>query len=146
MTGLMAVFWKELADHLFSKRFLVFLLIMYVAGVATIYVAADTIRQSVSMAEGTQFIFMRLFVLQGQSLPFSFPNFLALFIPILGIALGFDAINSERSSGNLSRLLAQPVYRDSVINGKFLAGLATIFLLVTSIFFIVGGLGLRRKS
>ena len=143
MTGLMAVFWKELADHLFSKRFLVFLLIMYAAGVATIYVAADTIRQSVSMAEGTQFIFMRLFVLSGESMPFSFPNFLSLFIPVLGIALGFDAINSERSSGNMSRLLAQPVYRDSVINGKFLAGLATIFLLITTIFFIVGGLGLR---
>jgi ABC-2 type transport system permease protein len=143
MTALMAVFWKEFADHLFSKRFLVFLLIMYAAGVATIYVAADTIRQSVSSASGTQFIFLRLFVLQGESLPFSFPSFLSLFIPILGIALGFDAINNERSSGNLSRLLAQPVYRDSVINGKFLAGLATIFILVTSVFLIVGGLGLR---
>lgn len=29
--------------------------------------------------------------------------------------LGFDAINSERASGNLSRLLSQPVYRDAVV-------------------------------
>ena len=68
---------------------------------------------------------------------------MSLFIPIVGIALGFDSINSERSSGNLSRLLSQPVYRDSVINGKFLAGLFTLAALVISIVVVVGGLGLR---
>lgn len=76
-------------------------------------------------------------------MPFSFPFFLSLFLPILGIALGFDAVNSERSSGNLSRILSQPVHRDSVINGKFLAGLMIISVLVISIFMVVGGLGLR---
>ncbi len=61
----------------------------------------------------------------------------------MGIALGFDAINSERTSGNLSRLLSQPVYRDSVINGKFLAGLTTLAILLISIIAIVAGMGLR---
>jgi ABC-2 type transport system permease protein len=96
------------------------------------------------MASGTQIIFMRLFVLQVEDfLQFSFPMFLSLIIPIFGIVLGFDAINSERNSGNLSRILSQPVYRDAVINGKFLAGLATIFILVGSLFLIVSALGLR---
>lgn len=143
MTGLIAVFWKELADHLYSKRFIVLFLIMYAAAIAAIWVAAQNIRQAVAMGDDTQFVFMRLFILSGEDLSFSFPFFLSLFVPILGMALGFDAVNSERNTGNLSRILSQPVYRDSVINGKFLAGLVTISILVISIFLVVGGLGLR---
>lgn len=141
MSGLMAVFRKELADHFASKRFIILSLLIYLAGIATIYVAAQNIRSG--MTETTQFIFLRLFIVSGETLPFSFPFFLSLFIPIVGIALGFDSINSERASGNLSRLLSQPLYRDSVINGKFLAGLFTLAILVVSIVAIVAGLGLR---
>lgn len=136
----MAVFWKELADHFTSKRFIILFLLIYLAGIAAIYVAAQNIRTGVT--ETTQFIFLRLFIVSGD-LPFNFLFFMSLFIPIVGIALGFDSINSERSSGNLSRLLSQPVYRDSVINGKFLAGLFTLAALVISIVVVVGGLGLR---
>jgi ABC-2 type transport system permease protein len=46
--------------------------------------------------------------------------------------LGFDAINSERTGGTISRILSQPVYRDSVINGKFLAGVITIAIAITN--------------
>ncbi len=46
-------------------------------------------------------------------------------------------------SGNLSRLLAQPIYRDNVINGKFLAGLVMLAILIISIVMLVAGLGLR---
>jgi len=141
MSGLMAVFRKELADHFTSKRFIILFLLVYLAGIATIYVAAQNIRSGVT--EDTEFIFLRLFIVSGSNLPFSFPFFLSLFIPIIGIALGFDAINSERVSGNLSRILSQPLYRDSVINGKFLAGLTTLSILIVSIVAIVAGLGLR---
>lgn len=141
MPGLVSVFWKELADHFSSRRFIILSLLVYLAGIATIYVAAQNIRSGVT--ETTQFIFLRLFIVSGEALPFSFPLFLSLFIPIIGIALGFDAINNERTSGNLSRLLSQPLYRDSVINGKFLAGLATLSVLVVSIVAIVAGMGLR---
>ncbi len=141
MSGLMAIFWKELADHFNSKRFIILSLLIYLAGIATIYVAAQNIRTGIT--ETTEFIFLRLFVVSGETLPFSFPFFLSLFIPIVGIALGFDAINSERTSGNLSRILSQPLYRDSVINGKFLAGLVTIAILVISIVALVAGMGLR---
>ena len=141
MSGLIAVFWKELADNFSSRRFIILFLLVYLAGIATIYVAAQNIRSGVT--ETTEFIFLRLFIVSGENLPFSFPFFLSLFIPIVGIALGFDAVNSERASGNLSRVLSQPVYRDSVVNGKFLAGLFTLAMLVISIVFVVGGLGLR---
>jgi len=64
-------------------------------------------------------------------------------MPIVGIMLGFDAINSERSSGTLSRLLSQPIYRDAVVNGKFLAGVVTMAVMITGIVLLVGGMGLR---
>jgi len=141
MSGLMAVFWKELSDHFSSKRFVILFLLVYLAGIATIYVAAQNIRSSVTGE--TEFIFLRLFIVSGSNIPFSFLSFMSLFIPIIGIALGFDAVNNERTSGNLSRLLSQPIYRDSVINGKFLAGLVTIAILVFSIVAVVAGMGLR---
>lgn len=141
MSGIGAVFWKELADHFNSKRFIILSLLIYAAGILAIYVAAQNIRTGVT--ETTEFIFLRLFTVTGEVQLFSFPFFISFFIPILGIALGFDTINSERTSGNLSRVLSQPLYRDSVINGKFLAGLVTLSILVASIVVLVGGMGLR---
>jgi ABC-2 type transport system permease protein len=141
MTGLIEVLRKELADYFSSLRFIILFLIILLAGIGTIFIAAQTIRTGIT--ESTEFIFIRLFILSGKDLPFSFPLFLSMFIPIIGIAFGFDAVNSERNSGNLSRLLSQPVYRDSIINAKFLAGLSMITIMITSLVIIVGGLGLR---
>jgi ABC-2 type transport system permease protein len=141
MSGLIEVLRKELADHFSSLRFIILFMIVLLAGIGTIFVAAQNIRSGVS--ETTEFIFIRLFTVSGEGLPFSFPLFLSLFIPIIGIAFGFDAINNERNSGNLSRLLSQPLYRDSIINAKFLGGLSMIAIMVTSLVIIVGGLGLR---
>jgi len=141
MSGLIEVFWKELADNFNSKRFIILFLLVYLAGIATIYIAAQNIRSSVD--DSTKYIFLNLFIASGNNIPFSFPLFLSIFIPIVGIALGFDAVNSERVSGNLSRLLSQPLYRDDVINGKFLAGIVMIAILIFSIVTLVAGLGLR---
>jgi ABC-2 type transport system permease protein len=141
MSGLLEIFWKELADNFNSKRFVILFLLVYLAGIATIYIAAQNIRGSVD--ENTRYVFINLFVVSGSNLPFSFPLFMSIFIPIIGIALGFDAVNNERLSGNLSRLLSQPIYRDDVINGKFLAGLVMLTILIISIVTLVAGLGLR---
>ncbi len=141
MTGLKEILWKELSDCFNSKRFIVLFLLIYVAGIATVYIASQNIRTSVD--ESTKYIFLNLFTTSGSNNPFSFPLFMSIFIPIIGIALGFDAVNSERTSGNLSRLLAQPVYRDDVINGKFLAGVIMIALMIFSMVILVSGLGLR---
>ena len=140
MVGMITVFRKELADHFTSWRFLILFFVILLAGVFAIYVAAENIRGTVTA--GSQFIFLALFTTSGEALP-SFLTFIVFFIPIVGIALGFDAINSEKNSGTLSRLLSQPIYRDSVINGKFLAGIVTISVMVTSIVLLVAGLGLR---
>jgi len=135
-----AVFRKELSDHLSSKRFIILFMLVFLSAMFAIYIAIQTIRSVVNPT--TEAIFIRLFTTSGDNLP-SFLFFLSLFIPIVGIALGFDAINNERNSGNLSRLMSQPIYRDSVINGKFLAGLAVLAIMIVGVVLIVAGLGLR---
>jgi len=135
-----AIFRKELADHISSKRFIILFLLVFLSAMFAIYIAIQTIRSVVGPT--TEFIFLKLFTTSGENLP-SFLFFLSLFIPIVGIALGFDAVNNERSSGNLSRLMSQPIYRDSVINGKFIAGLTVLGMMILGVVLMVGGLGLR---
>ncbi|MEK7848793.1 MAG: ABC transporter permease subunit [Chloroflexota bacterium] len=136
-----AVFWKELNDYLGSRRFVVLLAIIALSGLWAVYVAAQTIRSDVENAP-TEFVFLRLFTTGSGLLP-SFVAFLGFFGPLIGLALGFDAISGERSRRTLGRLLAQPVYRDAVINGKFLAGSATVGVVFLAILLIVAGMGLR---
>jgi ABC-2 type transport system permease protein len=78
----------------------------------------------------TQAGFMAIF--SGAQFGFSFISLMVFFGPIIGLALGFDAINKERTSGSLSMLLSQPIYRDSVINGKFLGGVVALSALAIS--------------
>ena len=139
MQGLMTVFRKELADHFTSWRFLILFAIVFVVGIVAIYIDAQYIRAAVIE---TRFVFLQLYTTSGQALPL-FIFFIAFFMPIVGITLGFDAINSEHNSGTLSRLLSQPIFRDVVINGKFLAGVVTIAIMLTSMVVLVAGLGLR---
>ena len=141
MSGLMTVFYKELADAFSRWRFIILFAMVLIAGAFAIYLAAQSISEAVEEIS-TELVFLKLFTTSGEGLP-SFLTFVVFFVPIVGIALGFDAINSERNSGTLSRLLSQPIYRDAVINGKFLAGVVTIAILMTSIILLVAGIGLR---
>jgi len=152
MTGLITVFWKELSDNFTSWRFMILFALVLLAGVSAIYVAAENIREAVTEAskspfaatETIRFVFLKLYTTSGQVIPFSFLTFIVFFVPIVGIALGFDAINSEKNSGTLSKLLSQPIYRDAVINGKFLAGVVTLSIMLASIVMLVAGIGLIR--
>ena len=136
-----AVFWKELADYFGSWRFLIIFAVICFAALSATYTAAQTTVGNVAQTP-TEYVFLRLFTTSGKTLP-SFIFFLSFFGPLIGIIFGFDAINSERSRGTLSRVLSQPLFRDSVINGKFLAGLTAVAIILVSIILIVSGLGLR---
>ncbi|HDZ23484.1 MAG TPA: ABC transporter, partial [Desulfobacteraceae bacterium] len=48
----------------------------------------------------------------------------------------------ERGNGTLIKLVSQPIYRDAVINGKFIAGVVTISLMLLSIVLVISGFGL----
>ncbi len=141
MRSILTVYRKELADHFSSKKFIILLGLVYLAGLSSIYVSTQNIRDA-AQSSMDAFVFLRLFTTSGDVLP-SFITFISFFIPIVGIVFGFDAINSEKTSRNLSRLLSQPIYRDSVINGKFLAGITTLSIIIGSIVLIISGIGLR---
>jgi ABC-type transport system involved in multi-copper enzyme maturation permease subunit len=74
-------------------------------------------------ARGCIDVRIRLFTTAHAPLP-SFVAFLGFLIPIVAIALGFDSISSEFNRRTMSHILAQPVYRDALLFGKFLACLA----------------------
>jgi ABC-2 type transport system permease protein len=149
MRGLVAVFDKELADYLISWRGIILFAVALLVTVVAIYGpggALVNIREQLgepTQFGQTQFIFLTLFTTSGEG-SYAFLFFITMFVvPIVGIVLGFDAINREKSSGTLGRLLSQPIYRDTVFNGKFLAGVITMAIMLTSIVLLVGGLGMR---
>jgi ABC-2 type transport system permease protein len=49
---------------------------------------------------------------------------------IIGIIIGFNAISGEREGGTLKFLLTQPLFRDTLINGKLLGFIILIFTVV----------------
>ena len=136
---------KELTDHVTSVRFLVLLVILALAAAVPLYFASGQLRTAAEQVSGGQAIFLALFSLGSDQ--FSFlraDRFVALLAPLLGIAFGFDAINVERADGTLPRLVSQPIHRDDVINGKFIAGLGVIALTLAAMITLVTGFGMLR--
>lgn len=133
-----AIVRKELADYVTSIRFIASFLLVIVVSVTGLMAASQGIRFA-NLPEGI--VFLGLFTTSGAVAP-SLTYLVSLLIPIIGIALGFDAINSERAGGTLSRVLAQPVFRDSVINGKFLAGVVILAIMIGTMLLLVAGYGL----
>ncbi len=149
MRGLVAIFDKELADYLISWRGIILFAVALLVTVVAIYGPAGAlvnIREQLgepTQFGQTQFVFLTLFTTSGEG-SYAFLFFITMFIvPIVGIVLGFDAINREKNSGTLSRLLSQPIHRDTVFNAKFLAGIVTMAIMLTSVVLLVGGLGMR---
>lgn len=134
---------KELADHLLSVRFTILLLLVGLAAAGTVYAAAGAIRDVAADAAGTPSLFLRLFTLAPERLP-AFVGLVGFLAPLLGIAFGFDAVNGERAQGTLPRLLAQPIHRDDVVNGKFAAGLTVIAVILVALVLLVAGVGIIR--
>lgn len=144
--GWMAVARKEFADHVNSVRLTIVIGLLALSAIAAVYAAAGQIRDVASQATGDPSLFLRLFVLEfgDTAFDFTFFTFVSLVGPLLGIVFGFDAVNSERSERTLPRLVAQPIYRDDVINGKFVAGLSVIALVLTGLTAVVAGVGIVR--
>jgi ABC-2 type transport system permease protein len=139
---------KELADHLLSIRFYILLIVLGAAAIVPLYFASDTIRSAASQISDARAIFLALFIApyaptSGVTIPPVY-GFVGIVAPLLGVAFSFDAINSERSDGTLPRLLAQPIHRDDVITGKFVAGLAMIMLVLVSVVLVISGFGITR--
>lgn len=103
---------KEFADNLWNPRFRVLLLMF------TLVIFSFSVQ---SVKNGFN-IFDMGFIDVAQ--------IIGLFLPLIGIALGFDAVVKERKSASLNVLLTHPVFRDNIITGKIAGGLVTLALVV----------------
>lgn len=135
--GLKALFDKEMTDHIRSRRFQLILALVAVTSYASLYGAVS----GLSGSEGSDYLFLALYTTSSGSIP-SFLSFIALLGPFVGIILGFDGISGEKSDRTLYRIAAQPIYRDAIINGKFLAGAALIVLMVFTMGISIGAAGI----
>ena len=136
--GLGVVTLKELSDHMTSARMRVLEWLVVLVALAAVYAAITQVRDSTAE---DPFLFLRLFTTARDPLP-SFTAFLGFLVPLMAIGLGFDAVNGEHSRRTLSRILSQPIYRDALLFGKFLAGLATLSVSLVVLWLITIGLGL----
>jgi ABC-2 type transport system permease protein len=136
--GLGVVLLKELSDHLTSIRMRVLEWLVVLIAVAAVYGA---IQQVKDVSAQDPFLFLRLFTNSREPLP-SFVSFLSFLVPLMAIGLGFDAVNGEHNRRTLSRVLSQPIYRDALLFGKFLAALATLTISLLALWLLVVGLGL----
>jgi ABC-2 type transport system permease protein len=139
--GVRTIFRKELADHFSSYRFMILFALIAMVSLITAYMVGLNIKNELEGIAKPKFVFLMLFTSRGAL--FSLIQFVAFFGPLIGLVMGFDMINRERNEGTLSKLLSQPIYRDAVINGKFLAGVVTISIMMVCIVLVVTGLGLR---
>jgi len=140
--GFRALYYKEVRDYFRSLKFIIVLALVTVLGLTGVYGAFNGIRDAISdSGNSATYTLLSLFTEQGASWP-SFVWFLMFLGPLVGMALGFDAINGERSRRTLSRLLAQPIHRDAVINGKFWAGVTVLAIMVFALGFFVIGFGI----
>jgi len=140
MSALRAVVRKEAADHFSSTRFLILFSLIAMVSVLMVYMATLKIGEDLEGEAKPAFVFLMLFTSSGIGFPLV--QFVGFFGPLIGLILGFDSINREWNEGTLSKLLAQPIHRDAVINGKFLAGVIVIALTLLSIIMAITGLGL----
>lgn len=140
-------FWvivqKEISDHVKSWRFLILMVIIALTCFGSLYTAlANVGKFAVKGNEfDDSFFFLNLFTVTDDIMKpfFVYISFLG---PLLGISMGFDAVNTEHNKGTLSRILAQPIHRDYILNAKFVASLIVISVMFFALGMLMTGIGL----
>jgi len=134
---------KELADHIRGWRFVVLVGLILLTFVGCLYVSLSNIRTVFANTDDPDhaFLYLKLITTTDGTAP-PFHVLLSFLAPLLGISLGFDAINTEQNNGTLTRLLAQPIFRDNVLLAKFTAAVIIVGVLFFSLSLLVIGGGL----
>ncbi|TAJ45489.1 ABC transporter permease [Methanofollis fontis] len=135
--GLRVIAGKEFNDHLRSRKFhLIFGIFLVIAAVGLISGAVEYQKQiddynSMQQAAQDDGFMEKSYYSWKPTILSAFTEMSMLMTTIgviLGIAMGFDLITKEKESRSLKILLSHPIYRDEVINGKALGGVAAIAL------------------
>ncbi|HLR38093.1 MAG TPA: ABC transporter permease subunit [Chitinophagaceae bacterium] len=135
--------YKEISDQVRSWKFIILGIIMILTCMGALYTSLTSLAvHGVDPNDPNgSFLFLKLFTLSEGTLP-PFHVFITFLGPLLGISLGFDAVNSELNNRTLSRIIAQPIHRDYIINAKCTASLIVIGSLLLALTLLVIGFGL----
>ncbi len=112
MRNIEVIAQKEFADHLYSPGFRMLL------GIFMLMIVSMSVVSGKNGHNIFEFGFLDV------------AQVITLFIPVLGLALGFDSVVREKNSKSLNTLLTHPVFRDNIISGKIIGGLGTLTLVV----------------
>lgn len=137
LKGAFVVAFKEAADHMTSARMHLVMFLVLLTAIGSVYGAIGNIKETTAQ---DPYLFLKLLTVAQEPLP-SFASFMGFLLPLLGIALGFDAVNGEFSRRTMSRILAQPIFRDAVLFGKFIGGLTVIAIALLTLWLLMTGLG-----
>ncbi len=134
---------KEVSDHIRSWRFILLLALVVLTFAASIYISMANIKNAFNNTQDPDhaFLYLKLLSTTDGSMP-PFHILLSFLAPLLGISMGFDAINAEQNGGTLTRLVAQPVYRDNILLAKFYSAMIIISTLFFSLSLLMIGGGL----
>ncbi|WP_140426986.1 ABC transporter permease, partial [Ensifer aridi] len=136
--GAMTIAMKEAADHMTSARMHLIMLLVMLSATGAVYGAIGRITETTAE---DPFLFLKLLTIAREPLP-SFAALLGFLLPLVAIALGFDAVNGEYARRTMSRLLAQPIYRDAVLLGKFLGAMIVLAVALLTLWLLMTGLGI----
>ncbi len=137
-SGVITIAKKEFLDHIRSRKFLLIIGILTIVACVGILNGVSEYHENVklydqmqkyssSSNDDTSPISSYLKVKPSVLLVFhQMSTLVAVIGGVLGIAMGFDLVTKEKESKSLKLLLAHPAYRDEVINGKALGGIAAI--------------------
>jgi ABC-2 type transport system permease protein len=107
---------KEIKDNIKSKRYWALVAVLVLFGTAL----STYLTVSITIGDRQERLFTNFWS--------SFVTSLSFMLPIIGISLGFSAISGERERGTIRLLLARPIYRDDLLNGKLIAGALLMLL------------------
>ncbi|MCK8518082.1 ABC transporter permease subunit [Methanoculleus sp. 7T] len=134
---------KELADHVTGWRYLVVLALFLSIALVGTYGGIESYQRDLTRytedliametADGGPERMMPSVAPPVEGIYSSMFLTLVSYGGILALALGFDLVSKEKESRSLKSLLSHPVYRDEIINGKALGGVALLVLVVGSV-------------
>lgn len=130
---------KELSDLVGNKWVLVVLAIYLFLVLSSVFTLNDQMSAS-GLSDG-----------QLYSVMLGWSTAMITYGAIIGVMIGFASISDEKFNHALNTLVAKPVYRDSIINGKIIACIVfllvvfglTIALYTSSIFIVCGASSAR---
>ncbi len=131
---ILTVAGKEFSDHLMSKRFLIILALFLIITAIGLYQGVEQYTNTLEsyseqMAAMEKYDGPVGWMTEKPSVMTVFTMMsyqTAMLGAILAVAMGFDLVTREKETRSLKTLLSHPVYRDEIINGKALGGVAAL--------------------